>query len=106
MPFIPPSLERLADYIGADAIDDASRLEETLAVAMGLAEEAFTNAYKPVPSWAFDEVVLNAGKNVWNRRNNASGGGLYPAGDFTPQVQANDPLQKSRPIIRLFVTPL
>lgn len=101
-----PSLERLADYIGTDLSDDAARLEETLAVAVGLADDAFANAYKEVPDWAYQEVVLNAGKNVWNRRNNASGGGLIPVGDFTPQIQANDPLQKSKSIIGKFVLPL
>jgi hypothetical protein len=106
MSFTPPSIERLADYIGADVIDDAPRLGETLAVAVGLTEEAFSSAYKEVPQWAFDTVVLDAAKNIWNRRNNASGGGLNPISGFEPQVQANNPLQKSRSIINLFVVPL
>lgn len=101
----PPDVMTLAEYIGGD-FSDQLRLDQTLAVAVGLVDLAFKNAYREVPDDVYQQVVLDAGLNVWNRRNNQTAGGSYPVGGGFAPVQANDPLQKSRPIIGQYVIPL
>ncbi len=100
------TVEQLRDYIGATADDDAD-IAIDLADALGEVDRVLADAWRPVPDSVRDRIVKDTGQAMYERRT-ATDTGASQFADFTtgvPVRAARDPLAKSWPTIRRYVTP-
>lgn len=97
------TVETLSEYAGADLLRDSDSLTRALAVAVALVDSAFESAWRPVPEAIRDEVVLRTAFNIFKQGGTDTGNSFVSAeGNGLPGV-ANDPLQKSWPLIKRYI---
>lgn len=94
--------EQLAAYIATS--DDVERV---LDVAVSLVDDALEDAFRPVPESIYDQLVLEVGRNVYDRENQPAGNAQFATTEGPTPVRApRDPLATVRPILSRYVIAL
>lgn len=98
----------LKAYIGKETTDDDNFIEGCFDHAVILVTQATADAFRPIPQGIMDEMVLEVGNELYNRKNAPSGQSMYATfdGGSMPVRAPRDPLTMVRPIIAMYVVPL
>lgn len=99
------TIEQLAKETGADAVQDALRLQEQLAAAQHIVDRLIGDA--TVPPEMVDRAQLEAAADLWRRNNSRTGLPQFDNYDGNPEpfTSLRDPHKSAYTVLRPWLTP-
>lgn len=95
----------LKEHIGVTDDTENEHLQNVWNTAVSLVDLALLNAFRAVPEDVLNELYLEVGHELYNRKNAPSGNSQFAVfeGGSLPVRGPRDPLAQVRPIIGMYV---
>lgn len=98
----------LKTYIGTSGSEDDNFIQGCFDHAVILLTTATASAFRPIPEGIMDQMVLEVGNELYNRKNAPGAQSQYTQfdGSSVPVRAPRDPLTQVRSILAMYVVPL